>query len=995
MNLEYAAKYSIKATKIKFGIATWLCILAFMAVFQTSVQATENIIVYPDSRHLSIVEFTTIHEAAPSINIKTIRPSPGDKPFISILSGDDSNPEWLSFALTNPGKTDMQRLLIAPHFGGGNDGLIMPTLSGSRIQQLFASTGAEPKTQKMNGNDVFLITLPAEKTITYIARIGDNLPTRLSLWDVEAFQNNQSYLPFYQGLIVGILGLLAIFISSLFVVKREALFVVAALICWAALAYSLQEFGFITVILPENNYLMALVRALSEVAMSALPLLLLYLFFNKSYRLNWVQIIILMPLFVALAAVILAFIMPPIAATIARLNAVLVAISGFVLIIRHWPTPKFSTAQTLLPIWFIFTLWCIAQIYMAVTPEILYLNLLIGSVYLLFLLMCFIALLQDFTSKPAQIYGGDIVHPILPPTQIAIEQQEVLALEAPQTTADNIPNIAISGSGLVLWEWDLLEGVINCGAELDDMLHHPHGTMTCVVNDWIAYLHLRDMPKFETVLSVILEEGNSRIDQDIRLRASTGDFLWFELRAVALTDDEGYLTSFVGTLNEVTSRKTSEDRLFEDAVHDNLTGLPNRSLFLDRLAQAIIRSEEYNSTYPALLLIDIDRFKSVNENVGIATGDSILMMVARRLEKFINGANTVARLSADQFAVILTDNVDPEYVTNFAEKMRTTIATPMKIDGREIVLNSSVGVVFATATTEKPDELLHKSELALASAKQMDKQAVITYSTDLSGKGGDWFARENDLRQAIARNEFEMLYQPIISLETMRPVGFEALIRWHHPVDGDILPSDFIPLAEATGQIHELGQFSLAEAAKQLNIWQRTFAHNDPLFVSVNMSSLQLFQPQLVDQVKDVLNRFNVIESTLKLEITESLVMKNPELASQILTRLKDIGAGLAVDDFGTGYSSLSYLHQFPFDVIKIDQSFVNGENLGETRPIILRAIIKLARDLGLNVVAEGVENDAQAHELIDLGCEWVQGYRFGEPMTAKESLNFLSANFV
>lgn len=986
MNVDNAAKILRISRQAFYSFVGFLCVFLLLFGLKTSVFAAENIIIYPDAQHISLSGSFILHEPSANVKVETVRPQDGENQFLEVSSGDDSSPQWISFALTNPSDTSIQRLLIAPHYGGGNDGLIMPILGGSRISQLFASSGLKPSLQNINGSDVFLINLPADRTITYVARIADNIPTSLSLWDVNSYNSHQNYLPFYHGLIIGILGLLAIIISSLFVVRRELIFVVAALICWASLGYTLQEFGFITVILPDEPFILSLARAVSEVTISGLPLLLIYLFFNKTYRLDGVQIIILSPLFVAFIALILAFISPSMAATVARLNAVFVTLMGFWLIIRHWPTAKFSTAQTLLPIWFIFSLWTAAQIYFAVSPETLYLNLLVGAIYLLFLLMCFIALLQDFTSAAQPAYIESAPRSITPSKPIAENTS------GSQAQSSNIPNIAIAGSGQALWEWDLLEGMVNCGTELDDLLHFPHGTMSTNVNSWVEFLHMRDIPKFESVLAVILEDGNSRIDQDIRLRNAAGEFLWFELRAVALTDEEGYLVSFVGTLNEVTLRKATVERLLQDAVHDNLTGLPNRSLFIDRLAQAIVRSDDKK---PALILIDLDRFKALNDNIGIAGGDSILMIVARRLEKFIKGSDTIARLNADRFAIILTDYSDLDYVMNFAEKMRKIIASPLSMESREIVLNCSVGIVLVETGKENADEILHKAELALRSAKQMDKASVIAYTSDLGGRGGDWFTRENDLRQAIARNEFEMLYQPIISLETMRPVGFEALIRWHHPLDGYVLPSDFIQLAEETGHIHALGQFSLVEAAKQLNIWQRTFSHGEPLFVSVNMSSLQLFQPKLVEQVQDVLTRFNLVNQTLKLEITESLVMKNPELASQILERLKEIGTGLAIDDFGTGYSSLSYLHQFPFDVIKIDQSFVNGENLGETRPIILKAIIKLARDLGLKVVAEGVEKDEQAHELIDLGCEWVQGYRFGEPMTAKESLNFLSANFI
>ncbi len=980
-----ATNFKIAKTKHRFA-AFIFCILSLILASPNSASAIEDILVFPDARYLSIVNEITIHEASALISVPVIRPAPFEKKSLTILSADNTTPKWISFSLTNPSKLPIVRLLVAPHYSASNAGLFMPVLSGSRIAQIYSSLGQKPKLQTINGNDIFQLTLPPEKTVTFLGRVADEIPTRLNLWDIDTYNGTQNYLPFYQGLLIGILGLFAILVSSLVVIRRDALSLSAAVICWAALVYSLQEFGFLTVMLPKNTYLLALIRALAEVVINSVPLILLYFFFNKNYifdrthffeKFQWV---VLIPIFIAALALIAAFISPSFAATLARLNAILVTGVGFVLIYNHWNSESFSTARTLLPIWVVFAFWTFAQIYISLAPDVLYLNLLVGVIYVLFLLMCFSALLQDFMSKTDNQYLA--TSPSLKP-------------EPTPTQQTNISEIAIAGSGQVLWEWDLLKGNVKCGTQLDDLLNYQHGTMSVPVNQWLEYLHRHDAQKFEKVLTSILEEGNSRIDENFRLINHNGDAHWFDLRAVALTDDEGYLIGFVGTLNDVTMRKTSEDRLFKDAVHDSLTGLPNRSLFFDRLSRSITRATQENTIMPALLLVYIDRFKDVNDSIGIAAADSLLMTIASRIEDYISSTNTVARLNTDQFAIILTDYDDVDLINKFAEKIRELVLTPIKLHDREISLNASIGIIVPDNKTDKPDDLLQKAEVALNLAKQVSNNSPITfYSPALNNTTTDRFTRENDLRQAIARNEFEMLYQPIISLKTMRPVGFEALIRWHHPTEGDILPNDFIQLAEETGHIHKLGQFTLVQAAKQLNIWQTTFSHKEPLFVSVNMSSLQLFQPKLIEQVQDVLNRFNVIEKTLKLEVTESLVMQNPERARKILNALKEIGAGLAVDDFGTGYSSLAYLHHFPFDIIKIDRSFVSGENFGETRPIILKAVIQLARDLGLKVIAEGVEEDEQAHELINLGCEWVQGYRFGQPMSAKDSLNFLSANF-
>ncbi|MCJ8323199.1 MAG: EAL domain-containing protein [Rhizobiales bacterium] len=1008
MILEYVAKYSNWLKTAASWFLPLICGLFIAINAQTTANATENILVYPDARHLNISDYTSVYEPATSVVVQVIRPADDEKKTMNILSADGSSPLWFSFALTNPSKVDIERYLVAPHFGGGNDGVFMPKLSGKRIEQLYSSQDKKPELQNIAGSDVYSIIIPAEKTVTFVARVAQSLPNKLSLWDIGSFNKHQIYLPFYQGLMIGVFGLLAIFISGLLVVKRDILLAIVAAICWSALAFSLQEFGFITVILPENAYSLSFIRAVSEVIMANLPLLMLYLFFNrridfvakniksiklggKVYKFNITRLAMLFPLLIAAVALLIAPVSPALAATIARLNALLVIVMGFALIVKYWPTAKFAIAQTVLPIWVIFSLWAVAQIYVALGSDLLYMNLVVGAFYALFLLMSFVALLQYFIARNAEEYtlsGVDVTE------QSSFNSATFGANKSVNSHQNNLSNLAIAGSGQVLWEWDLIEGMIKCGTDLDDLLNYGQDTMTQLVSEWIGYLHAHDMPKFENALSVILEDGNSRIDQDFRLRNAQNEYLWFELRAVALTDDEGYLTSFVGTLKEVTHQKTSEDRLFQDAVHDSLTGLPRRSLFMDRLERAILRAKSDKKTMPALLIIDIDRFKQVNDSVGIAMGDNLLMTVARRLENYGHGIDTVARLGADQFAIILIEYADQNAIATLAENLRSLIAEPILLGRREVVLNTSIGMALAEDNNDAPSELLHNTELALDTAKQVDQPSVIFYSVALNGKGGEKFNRENDLRQAIARNEFEMLFQPIISLKTMRPVGFEALIRWHHPVEGDILPSEFIKLAEDTGHIHQLGKFALLESVKQLNIWQRTFSHSDPLFVSVNMSSLELFQPKLVEQVQEVLSRFNVIHSTLKLEVTESLVMKNPELARQILTRLKDAGAGLCCDDFGTGHSSLSYLHQFPFDVIKIDRSFINGENFGDTRPIILKAIIHLARDLGLKVVAEGIETDDQALELIDLGCEWGQGFRFGEPMNAKDSLNFLSANY-
>jgi diguanylate cyclase (GGDEF)-like protein len=502
-------------------------------------------------------------------------------------------------------------------------------------------------------------------------------------------------------------------------------------------------------------------------------------------------------------------------------------------------------------------------------------------------------------------------------------------------------------------------------------------------------LHQHDRDRFRATLDSLLERRRGRVAQDFRLRTADGHYLWFALRARPVVGSDGEVIRVVGTLSDVTELKTAEERLLHDAVHDNLSGLPNRELFLDRVEAALGLAKADAAIRPTVMVIDLDRFKRVNNSVGMAAGDSILLTLARRLARLIKAQDTLARLTGDQFGLLLLSERDSARITTFAESIRRALRAPISFKDRELVLTGSIGLALGEGGAQGAEDVLKDAELAMYHAKRAGGDRIDVFKPAMRARKADRLSLESDLRRALERDEITLLYQPIVRLEDRRVAGFEALARWNHPKLGRMSPAEFISIAEETGLIVELGLFVLNRTARQLSTWQQTLRRDHPLFASVNVSSRQLLRHDLIQDVRSVLAQAPLAPGSLKLELTESVVMENPEHAAQMLYRVRELGAGLALDDFGTGYSSLAYLQRFPFDTIKIDRSFVRTTSKG-TRPVILRSIIALAHDLGMDVVAEGAESDSDAVELSQLGCEYAQGFVFGEPMSAETARKLL-----
>ena len=940
-------------------------VLALAPLAALPARAIEAVNVRLDASAIDLTAATEMQKTEGDRIQVSIAPGPdGIVRRIEVRAREASN-NWAVFALTNNSDEQIDRLIVAPHYRMVGSGLFWPDLGLSRIASMTPSSGDRPVRQEGSTSDIFRVTLDPGTVITFVAELRTDKLPQIYLWEPDAYKDKVNSFTLYYGIVIGIAGLLALFLTILFVVKGSVMFPAAAALGWAVLIYIGIDFGFWGKVFDMSAGAERVWRASGEAILSATLLVFLFAYLNLSrWHVRYAHITIAwLALLGALIAV--AVFDPAIASGIARMSLAGIAAFGLALVI-YLSTHGFDRAVLLIPTWLLLVVWTAAA-GLAVTGAVT--NDIIGPALLGGLVL--IVMLIGFTVMQHAFAGG-ISHGI-------VSDVERRAL-------------ALTGAGDLIWDWDVSADKVCTSPETEQLLSLKRGTLEGPAAGWLDVLHPLDRDRFRAALDSAVELRRGRLNQSFRLRASDGHYLWFSLKARPVVGSDGEVVRLVGTLTDVTDFKKAEERLLFDAVHDNLTGLPNRELFIDRMEAAFGFARSDPQIRPSVLVIDLDRFKQVNDSVGMAVGDSILLTIARRLARLLKPHDTLARLSGDQFALILLSEKEPARIVAFAETMRRTLRAPIGFNDREIFLTASIGLALAESQPQRTEEVLNDAELAMYHAKRIGGDRIEIFKPAMRSRTTDRLTMESELRRAIEREEIKVLYQPIVRLEDRAIAGFEALARWDHPKLGRLSPAEFITIAEEIGLIVDLGLFVLERAARQLSTWQAENRGRDPIFTSVNVSSRQLLRHDLIQDLRSVLGRSALARGTFKLEITESLVMENPEHAAQILARIKELGAGLSLDDFGTGHSSLAYLQRFPFDTIKIDQSFVRTTARG-TRPVILRSIIALAHDLGMDVVAEGAETDSDAVELYQLGCEYAQGFAFGEPMTAQAAGGLLTSD--
>ncbi len=568
--------------------------------------------------------------------------------------------------------------------------------------------------------------------------------------------------------------------------------------------------------------------------------------------------------------------------------------------------------------------------------------------------------------------------------RIRTQLQRKDAEEALRVSEDRYA-LAAQGANDGIWDWDLISGEVYYSARWKETLGYQDDQLTNSIDEWLDRVHADDKARLLEELTQCRRNGGpAELLSEQRLLHTDGTYRWTMVRAVVRRNPAGSAVRMAGSMTDVTANKT----------FDPLTGLANRVLFIEQLGRCLEACRIGERNHAAVLFLDMDHFKVVNDSLGHVVGDQLLVEAARRLERAVRssrlqpalgGQDLVARFGGDEFAVLLQDALSLEQASAVARRILADFQAPMQLEGRNLNISASIGAALVSAEYLEPADILRDADLAMYRAKAQGKGCCVAFDAEMRTRAMDRMELESDLRMALERNEFVVYYQPKVDMDAERVVGFEALIRWRHPVRGLVPPDRFIPIAEETGLILPIGLFVLREACQTIQQWQNEFPWKPPLEVSVNLSVVQFRQADLVERVREVIAEFGLDPAHLQLEITESVLIDDMERAMAVLAALRELGVGLKIDDFGTGYSSLKYLTDLPFDSLKIDRSFLKLMCEDEGASEMVRNIVELGTRMHMEVVAEGVENSEQMVHLRSMGCKFGQGYFFSKAIPAEE----------
>ncbi len=877
-----------------------------------------------------------------------------------------AQPSWIVFALTNDSDEQLTRLIVAPHFRLVGSGVVWPDLGSSRITTITASQGQAPEREDNPQADVFRLTLDPGTTVTYVAELRTPSLPQLYLWEPDAFKDKSTSLTLYEGILIGIAGLLALFLTIVFVVRGAMIFPAAAALAWAVFAYVCIDFGFWRKMFGLEDASERIWRAGVEATIAATLIVFLFAYLNlRRWHVRYMHFALAWLVLMA-AVVALSVFNAPVAAGVARISIATVAGVGLLLILSLAARGS-DRAVMLIPTWYLLAVWVVA----AGATALGYLTNdlaapgIVGGLVLIVMLIGFTVMQFAFSGSGR---GGEN------------------AVDAERRS------LAMTGSGEAIFDWDVVNDEIGGVEVLESQLGLKHGALEGPAAGWLDMLHPLDRDRYTLALDGLLQQRSGRINHDLRLRGSDGHYFWYVLKARPVISADGEVVRVIGSLADVTEIKSAEERMLHDAIHDNLTGLPNRELFQDRLNSALYLAQKPGATAPAVLIVDIDGFKDVNDSFGLSMGDAALLAVARRLSRDLKPGDTLARLSGDQFGAIVLAPPPAGGIAAALESLRAALAAPISFGEREIALTVSIGAaLYLPKQHAKGGELLADAQLALANAKKAGGDRAVLFAPSMRVHASDRRTLENDMRHALERGEIMVLFRPIVRLEDRTVAGFQALARWRHPRLGVLNEDEFASIAEAAGVMVDVGAHVLDVTARELATWQKALEVNPPIFATVSASSRQLLSFDLLADVRAALGRHFAERGSLKLAVAESLVMENPEYAAVLLRRVREIGAALMLDRFGAGYTSLGHLPQYRFDAMRIDASLVRPNAFGARSPV-LRSIVAMAHEIGMDVIAEGAENESDAVELAQLGCEFAQGAAFGQPMSAAAARKLMGA---
>ena len=800
---------------VRIGI---LLALAFAAC--GPALAVQSVRVSPDSDAIDLTRAVERYSAqGDRIQVSTAPGPDGIVRRIEVSALEaEAQPSWIVFALTNDSDEQLTRLIVAPHFRFVGSGVVWPDLGSSRITTITASQGAVPERDDNASADVFRLTLDPGTTVTYVAELRTPSLPQLYLWEPDAFKDKSTSLTLYEGILIGIAGLLALFLTIVFVVRGAMIFPAAAALAWAVFAYVCVDFGFWKKMFGLEDATERIWRAGVEATIAATLIVFLFAYLNlrrwhvryTHFALAWL---------VLMAAVVgLSVFNAPVAAGVARISIATVAGIGLMLILSLAARGS-ERAVMLIPTWYLLAVWVVA----AGAAALGYLTNdlaapgLVGGLVLIVMLIGFTVMQFAFSGA-----GGG----------------------ADNGADAERRSLAMTGSGEAIFDWNVVNDEVSGSEALESQLGLKRGALEGPAAGWLDVLHPLDRDRYTLALDGLLHQRSGRINHDLRLRGSDGHYFWYVLKARPVVGPDGEVVRVIGSLADVTEIKSAEERMLHDAIHDNLTGLPNRELFYDRLASAMTLAQKPGARAPIVLVVDIDQFKTVNDSFGLSIGDSALLAVARRLSRDMKPGDTLARLSGDQFGAIVLDESHSTDLAIKIDRLRTALAAPISFGEREIAVTVSIGAaVYDPKLHLKGGDLLADAQLALANAKKAGGDRVEVFSPVMRSQRSDRQMLQNDMRRALERGEIMVLFRPIVRLEDRTVAGFQAVVRWRHPKLGVLEEDEFASVAELTGAIVDIGAYALETSARELAAWQKALEVNPPIFATVAASSCSDAEP--------------------------------------------------------------------------------------------------------------------------------------------------------
>lgn len=947
------------------------CVLASQLITPQAAFAMKPIEVNPDQGRIEITTLGKLYEGrGDSIQIETAPGADGMTGRMSVSAvTQGTSPSWIVFALTNPTDKRIERWLTADRYTVVGSGSVWPDLDARRIESVTPSIGFLPERVESDRADIFRITLEPGQTITYVAEFSLDRFARLYLWKPLDYELRTSRRQLFNGVMLGLTGLMAIFLTAIFAANHKPIFPVSALVAWCALAYLCVDFGFFHKLFnlkPEGN---AIYRAAAEAALASSLVVFLHVFLRLGLWHGLVRMLITVWLLAQFALIAVAIIDPRLAATFARLSFAFIGATGAGLVL-FLAFKGQDRALSLIPTWILFLVWIFGASVMLsgqLAGDLVVSGLVAGLVL--------IVLLIGFTV-----------------TQFAFRSVEPIYGAAP--TELQARSLAVDASGTATWEWNARRDEVKVSTVVENWLGLVSGDLNTRTDDFLKHLHPSDRERFRLALFALQERRDGRINCDFRIRQSDNSYRWFEINGAAVPGTDPRAFKCIGLLRDITDQRRAHERLLHDAVHDSVTGLPNRKLVLDRLEVAVARARAEQHIRPTMIVINMDKFTTLNSSLGLVLGDSLLLTIARRLQRHLGVNDTLARLGGDQFAILMLNDQPVTELAAHAERIRRSLRSPIKIAGQEVVLTGSLGISVYDGSDTSHEDLLKQAEIAMYRAKREGTDRIEVFSPEMRGEQDEWAATEAQLRTALDKGQVKVFYRPIVYLPTEELAGFEAQLLWDHPTLGKIDPTTILPSQDESDISVKLGAFALARATHASLKWQKEHKREDesPIFVLTRVPAKHLFRTESLQELRQVLGRPDVPKGMLKIVVSEQTALENPEISCEILERLRATGVDIALDQFGTGFTSLTYLSRLPVDALTIDPALVqlcSGEGHGDTS--LLRAVVSVAREFGKSIISYGAETEAEAALLRSIGCEYAVGTYCGSPIAEMEVASILS----